>query len=428
MALAMTVTFFALLVIGAPIAFSLGIAGTVGFLLYDPAFLRMIPQRMYAGVDAFPLMAVPFFILAGDLMGTTGILARLVRLAECLVGHIRGGLAHVYIVAAMIFSGISGSAIADASALGTALIPPMAARYTLGFAAGLCAAAATIGPIIPPSIAMVVYAFVVGQVSVGGLFLAGVVPGLLIGGGMMVIAYVVALRRGYEPERRRASARELWLALRGAGWALLMPLIILGGILGGYFTATEAAAVAVAYALLVGWFGTRELRLAHVVQALSRCVVVSAAVFILVAASSIVSWVLTITMVPATLSTWLRSVTDSPALFLLLVNVLLLVVGCLLDNVAAMIMIAPVLAPIARDYGIDPLHFGFVFIFNSVIGLLTPPVGAVLFTVCGISKLPIERVARETVPFLLWQLALLGIVTYVPVVALGLPHLFGYGR
>jgi tripartite ATP-independent transporter DctM subunit len=428
MTLVIAFTFFVLLVIGAPIAFSLGIAGIVGFLLYDSALLQMVPQRMYAGVDSFPLMAVPFFILAGDLMGTTGILARLIRLAECLVGHIRGGLAHAYIVAAMVFSGISGSAIADASALGTALIPPMAARYNLGFAAGLCAAAATIGPIIPPSIAMVVYAFIVGQVSVGGLFLAGVVPGLLIGLGMMVITYVIAVRRGYEAERRRATGGELWHASREAAWALLMPIIILGGILGGLFTATEAAAVAVAYAILVGCFVTGELRIAHIYQALSRCVVVSAAVFILVATSSIVSWVLTISMVPATLSTWLRSLTDSPAVFLLLVNVLMLVIGCLLDNVAAMIMIAPVLAPIARDYGIDPLHFGFVFIFNSVIGLLTPPVGAVLFTVCGIAKLPIERVARETLPFLLWQLALLAIVTYVPFVSLGLPRLFGYGR
>lgn len=428
MALAMSLSFFVLLLIGTPIAFCLGISGVLGFLFYDPGVLRMIPQRMYAGVSSFPLMAVPFFILAGDLMGTSGILARLVRFAETLVGHIRGGLGHVTIVGSMIFAGISGSAIADASALGTVLIPPMTRRYGRDFAAGVCASAATIGPIIPPSIPMVVYAFVVGQVSVGGLFLAGVVPGILMGLGMMAIVYVIARKRGFEPEERRASLREFWSAFREAVWALVMPLIILGGILGGIFTATEAAAVAVGYALLVGRFITHELRWRHLQQAVSRCVLVSAVVFLLVATSTIVSWVLTVTMVPATISTYLRQFSQNPVVFLLLVNIFLLIVGCLLDNIAAMIMIAPILAPIAKAYGIDPLHFGFVFVLNSVIGLLTPPVGAVLFTVCGISGSPIEKVAKEALPMILWQIAVLFLVTYVPAVAVGLPHLFGYGR
>ena len=429
MALGLTLGFLLLLVIGTPIAFGLGIVGVVGFVLYDPTLLRLIPQRMYAGVDSFPLMAVPFFVLAGDLMGTSGILVRLVRFAETLVGHIRGGLAHVNIVASMIFAGISGSAIADASALGTALIPGMEARFkNRDFAAGVCASAATIGPIIPPSIPMVVYAYVVGQVSIGGLFLAGVVPGVLMGLGMMAIVYVIAWRRGYEPEGQRASVRDMWSAFRDAVWALVMPLIILGGILGGIFTATEAAAVAAAYAVVVGRFITRELKWRHVRQALTNCVLVSAVVFILVATSTIVSWLLTATMVPATLSIALRQVSNNPMVFLLLVNIFLLIVGCLLDNIAAMIMIAPILAPIAAKYGIDPLHFGFVFVLNSVIGLLTPPVGAILFTVCGIAKAPIERVAKEALPLLLWQIVVLFLVTYFPVVALGLPHLFGYGR
>jgi C4-dicarboxylate transporter DctM subunit len=334
---------------------------------------------------------------------------------------IRGGLAHVNIVASMIFAGISGSAIADASALGTALIPGMEARFkNRNFAAAVCAAAATIGPIIPPSIPMVVYAYVV-------LFLAGVIPGILMGLGMMAIVYVIARRRGYEPEGQRASVRDMWSAFRDAVWALIMPIIILGGILGGIFTATKAAAVAAAYAVVVGRFITRELKWRHVRQALTNCVLVSAVVFILVATSTIVSWLLTATMVPATLSIALRQVSSNPMVFLLLVNVFLLIVGCLLDNIAAMIMIAPILAPIAAKYGIDPLHFGFMFVLNSVIGLLTPPVGAILFTVCGIAKAPIERVAKETLPLLLWQIVVL-LVTYFPVVALGLPHLFGYGR
>jgi tripartite ATP-independent transporter DctM subunit len=284
MAIAMGMTFFGLLLIGTPIAFCLGVSGVVGFLLHDPGLLRLIPQRMYAGVDSFPLMAVPFFILAGELMGTSGILARLVRLAELLVGHIRGGLAHVNIVASMIFAGISGSAIADASALGVALIPGMKQRFkNTNFAAAVCAGAATIGPIIPPSIPMVVYAYVTGQVSVGALFLAGVVPGLLIGLGMMVIVYFIAKRRGYEPEGRHATCQQIGVAFREAVWALIMPIIILGGILGGVFTATEASAVAVGYAILVGRLITRELEWRHVRQAIGTSAKVTAVVFILVA-------------------------------------------------------------------------------------------------------------------------------------------------
>jgi tripartite ATP-independent transporter DctM subunit len=429
MAIAMGMTFFGLLLIGTPIAFCLGVSGVVGFLLHDPGLLRLIPQRMYAGVDSFPLMAVPFFILAGELMGTSGILARLVRLAELLVGHIRGGLAHVNIVASMIFAGISGSAIADASALGVALIPGMKQRFkNTNFAAAVCAGAATIGPIIPPSIPMVVYAYVTGQVSVGALFLAGVVPGILIGLGMMVIVYFIAKRRGYEPEGRHATRQQIGVAFREAVWALIMPIIILGGILGGVFTATEASAVAVGYAILVGRLITRELEWRHVRQAIRTSAKVTAVVFILVAASSIVSWLLTVTMVPATIAAALRNFSANPLVFLLVVNIFLLIVGCLLENIAAMIMIAPILAPIANSYGIDPLHFAFIFVFNIVIGLLTPPVGAVLFTVCGIAKVSIESVFEEVLPFLLWQIAVLALVTYAPVVAVGLPHFFGYGR
>ena len=428
MALVMSLSFFLLLAIGTPIAFVLGSAGVLGFAVFDPSMLRLVPQRMYAAVDSFPIMAAPFFILAGELMGTSGILQRLIRFAESLVGHIRGGLAHVNIIASMIFAGISGSAIADASALGSALIPAMETRYKTDFAAAVCAAAATIGPIIPPSIPMVIYAYVVGRVSIGGLFLAGVVPGILMGLGMMAIVYAIARKRGYRPEAHRASVREVATAARQAFWAMIMPLIVIGGILGGIFTATEAAAVAVGYALLVGGFITRELKWPHVVHALSRTVTVTAVVFLLIATSNIVSWILTISMVPAYLSAVLQSMSKSPAVFLLIVNIFLLIVGCLLDNVAAMIMIAPILAPIAAQYGIDPLHFGFVFVLNSVIGLLTPPVGAVLFVVCGISKAPIESVAKEVLPLLLWQIAVLFLVTYVPSVALGVPHLFGYGR
>ena len=429
MLFALGLSFIFLLLIGTPIAFSLGISGVIGFLVYDPGLLHLIPQRMYAGVDTFPLMAVPFFILAGELMGTSGILARLVRFADTLVGHIRGGLAHVNILASMIFAGISGSAIADASALGSTLIPAMEkAGYSRRFASAVTAASAVIGPIIPPSIPMIIYAFVVGQVSIGGLFLAGVIPGLLMGLGMMAIVYVIARKRGYATTRRRASLREIAKAFVEAIWALLMPVIILGGILGGIFTATEAAAVAVAYAIFVGSVITRDLRWRHVAHALSRCVTVSAVVFLVVATSSIVSWLLTANLLPVTLASTLRGITSDPAVFLFLAIVFLILIGCVLDNIAAMIMIAPILTPTAEQYGIDPLHFGMVFVLSSVIGMLTPPVGAVLFTVCGVAKVPMEEVVKESLPLLVWLFVVLLAITYVAPLALTLPHLFGYGR
>lgn len=429
MLFALGLSFIILLLIGTPIAFSLGISGVIGFLVYDPGLLHLIPQRMYAGVDTFPLMAVPFFILAGELMGTSGILARLVRFADTLVGHIRGGLAHVNILASMIFAGISGSAIADASALGSTLIPAMEkAGYSRRFASAVTAASAVIGPIIPPSIPMIIYAFVVGQVSIGGLFLAGIIPGLLMGLGMMAIVYVIARKRGYATTRRRASLREIAKAFVEAIWALLMPVIILGGILGGIFTATEAAAVAVAYAIFVGSVITRDLRWRHVAHALSRCVTVSAVVFLVVATSSIVSWLLTANLLPVTLASTLRGITSDPAVFLFLAIVFIILVGCVLDNIAAMIMIAPILTPTAEQYGIDPLHFGMVFVLSSVIGMLTPPVGAVLFTVCGVAKVPMEEVVKESLPLLGWLFVVLLAITYMPPLALALPHLFGYGR
>lgn len=421
-------SFVVLLVIGTPIAFAVGIAGVIGFIVHDPQLLRLVPQRMFAGVDSFPLMAIPFFVLAGDLMGTSGILMRLIRFADTLVGHVRGGIAHVAIVSSMIFAGISGSAIADASALGTTLIPAMEkAGYSRRFACALIGAAAIIGPIIPPSIPMVVYAFVVGQVSIGGLFLAGVVPGIVIGLGLMVIVHVVARKQGFTA-RPRASLREMAAAFGDAIWALLMPVIILGGILGGIFTATEAAAVSVAYAILVGRVITRELEWRHVERALARCVVVSAVVFFLLATSNVVSWLLTANMVPANLGVWLRGVTTEPAVFLIMVVILLFVVGCFLDNIAAMIMIAPILAPVAAQYGLHPLHFGMVFVIGSVIGMYTPPVGAVLFTVCGVAKASLEDVVRESPPFLIWLVALWLMVAYVPDLVLTVPNFFGFGR
>ena len=418
-------TFFLTIAIGVPVAFCLGLAALVALLVWGKVSLVLIPQRMFTGVDSFVLMAIPFFMLAGELMGTSGILDRLLRFSDMLVGWMRGGLAHVNIVSSMIFAGISGSAVADASALGSVLIPPMSKEYGKEFGTAVCAGAATIGPIIPPSIPMIVYALTT-NVSVAGLFMAGVVPGFLMGLGMMGIAYVIAKRRNYNRRTQPIPWPEIRQRTVQVIPALVMPLIIIGGILFGVVTPTEAGALAVLYAVLVGFFVTRELRWSHFPPALLRSGVTTAIVFILIATANVVSWLLTAGQVPRLLGELLRSISQSPWVFLLMVNLLLLVVGCLLDNLAAMIMLAPILAPIAASYGIHPLHFGFIFVMNGVIGMLTPPFGIVLFVVCGISRLPLLTVSRAVLPFVSWQLIVLFLCTYIPGVAMWIPEVLGY--
>jgi C4-dicarboxylate transporter DctM subunit len=422
---AMGAAFVFTLVIGVPIAFCLGLTALVGLLIWGKVSLVLIPQRMFTGVDSFVLMAVPFFMLAGELMGTSGILNRLLRFADLLVGRMRGGLAQVNIVSSMVFAGVSGSAIADASALGSALIPTMRKQYGNDFSAGVCASAAVMGPIIPPSIPMVVYALV-ANVSVAGLFIAGIVPGLMIGLGMMAIAYVISVKRNYPWRQEKISSAEalqrVWQALP----ALLMPLIIIGGILFGIVTPTEAGAIAVFYAVVVGFLVTRELKWSDFPPALLRSGIATGVVFILVATSNVVSWVITALQVPELLGQVVRAISDNPLVFLLIVNILLLIVGALIDNIVAMIMLAPILAPIAKSYGIDPLHFGFIFVMNGVLGLLTPPFGMVLFVICAIARMPLLRLSKAVVPFLVWQIIVLLICTYVPVLVIGLPHFFGY--
>jgi tripartite ATP-independent transporter DctM subunit len=423
----LAVTFLATVLVGVPIAFSLGLAATATLLAWGQVSLSLLAQRMFTGVDSFVFMAIPFFILAGELMTTAGILDRLVKFADALVGHICGGLAHVTIVAEMFFSGISGSAVADAAALSAVLSPSMAKQYDEDFGNGIVASAAMLGPIIPPSIPMVVYALAAGSVSIAGLFIAGMIPGIILGAGMMAIAYFIAKRRGYPVRPRTLAWRDFFVQIWDVLPALLMPIIILGGILGGIFTATEAAAVAVAYAVVVGLVVTKELKWRDIPPALVRSAVATSVVFMLIACSNAVSWLLTTQQVPAMVAQFLRANASSPWVFLLIVNIFLLIVGCLMDLSAAVIMLVPILAPIAVSYAVDPLHFGFIVVLNLTIGLLTPPVGAILFVVCGITKMPLERLVRAIWPYLVWQLAVLFLVTYVPWFCMWLPRLLGYG-
>lgn len=422
----MAVAFAISILIGIPIAFALGVASLSSMIAWGKVPLYLIPQRMFTGVDSFILMAIPFFMLSGELMGSSGILQRLLKFADALVGHMRGGLAHVNIVGSMIFAGISGSAVADASALGAICIPAMEEIYDLEFGASVTAGAATIGPIIPPSIPMIIYATSTSGISIAGLFLCGVIPGIMMGLGMMSIAYYVARKRDYPIRRERLTWREFlwrcWYVLP----AIMMPIIVLGGILSGIFTATEAGAISAAYALVVGLFVTRELNLRDIPPALLRAGVTTSVVFVLIATANGVSWLLTTQQVPALISAYLKAISPSPLVFLLVVNLFLLMVGCLMETAAALIMLVPILAPVAATYGIHPLHFGFVVVMNLVIGLLTPPVGAVLFVVCGMTDLPLERLMRGVWPHLVWQLVVLALVTYFSELALWIPRMLGY--
>lgn len=424
---AIALTFAATALAGVPIAFALGLASTAAVLLSSDLPLRMIPERMVAAVDSFPLLAIPLFMLAGELMESAGILARLVGFARALVGHIRGGLAHVCVVCEMILSGVTGTAVGDAAALASVFLGPMKREYDEEFGVGVVAAAASIGPIIPPSAAMIVYAIMAGSsVSIAGLFLAGVVPGVLIGAGMMGLAYLIARRRGYAVSGERLRVREVALRTWQALPVLFMPVVVIGGMVGGAFTATEAAAIAVVYALLVGFFVTRELRPAHLGPALVRSAATTSIVVMLIALASSVTFLLTVAQIPAAVAAFLQSVTTSPTVFLTLVMLFLIVVGMFLESNAAYIMLVPILHPIAIQYGIDPLHFGFVFVLNLVIGMLTPPVGVVLFVVASLSGLRMERVVRGAWPFIVLQFAVLFVCVYVPSVYMWVPRLFGY--
>ncbi|MGX5650320.1 TRAP transporter large permease [Hydrogenophaga sp. YM1] len=420
-------TFLGVLAIGVPVAFALGIAAMVIFTVINPSLLALVPQRIFTGMDLFALVAVPFFILAGELMGGSGILDRIMAFSRMVAGGIRGSVAQVTILVSMIFGWINGSGVAGASAVGSMMIPTATKQYgNAGFACAVTACASTVGPIIPPSVPMIIYALVAQNVSVGALFAAGVVPGLLIGLGMMAIVYFIARRRNYPADGGRYTLGQRFVISRQFLVALLLPLIMVGGIVSGAFTPVESGAIAVLYAMLVGFFVTRTLDLKGLYAALRKTGVISSVVFLMMGVANVAAWIMTTEQVPQAAAEAIRAFTDDPLVFLLLVNLILLIVGCLFDTVAAMVMFGPILIPMAEAFGIDPLHFGVIVCINLIIGMVTPPVGICLFVVSGIAKTPIERVVRESLPFLFWLLAVLAIVTYLPQSYLWLPRLMGY--
>ena len=420
----MGIVFFICMVLGVPIAFCLGITAAFSLISLDMP-LRVVAQRIFTGIDSFPLMAVPFFVLAGDLMNQGGTTLRLVRFSNALVGWIRGGLAHTNIVASMFLAGISGSAVADASAIGGILIPGMTKEgYDVDFSAAVTASASTMGPIIPPSILMVIYGVTTG-VSIGALFAAGFIPGVLIGFSLMAVAYVISRRRNY-PKLARRSFPEFIIAFRKAIFALLAPVIILGGILLGIFTPTEAAAVAVAYAFFVGVFVFRELRLADIPKILVQSGITTSVLLLVIGTANVLSWVLSAEQIPQKIAETMLGISKDPYFILLLINLFLLVVGMFMEGGAAIIILAPVLAQVAQAVGLHPLHFGFVMVLNLVIGLLTPPLGVCLFVACSIARISLVELVRAIFPFLIVEIGVLFLVSYFPVVALWIPKLLGY--
>jgi tripartite ATP-independent transporter DctM subunit len=411
-----------LFVMAMPVAWSMAIASGLYMLLGPKIPLQGLVQRMIGGIDTFPLLAIPFFILAGNLMNTGGITDRLVRFSRALVGHIRGGLAHVVVVTNMIMAGMSGSGIADAAGSGAVLIPAMKrAGYGVPFAAAVVGAAGTIGPIIPPSIPFVIYGSL-ANTSIGRLLLAGAVPGVLMGIVLMAFVYVIARRRQY-PAEARASRGELLQATLQAVPPMGMPIIILGGIIAGVMTPTEAACAGAAYAFVLGFCVYGELTLRDLPKIITESVAGTAAVAIIIAAAQPMGWILTYEQAPMKVLALFQDAQLSKAALLFLINIIMLILGCFLEGLAVMVMAVPVLMPLLRQAGIDPLHFGVLFVLNIMIGTVTPPVGTIMYVVCALGKISIGEFSREVWPFILALVICLFVVTYVPILSTWLPDL-----
>ena len=418
--------FFGMILIGMPIAFALGITGLIGLMLtMGTSLLMLVPQQIFSGMNSFVLMAIPLFLLSGELMNVSGITERIVAFTNTLVGHRKGGLGHVNIVANIFMAGISGAAVADAAALGTMLIPAMGkSGYSRPYSSALTAAASIIGPTIPPSMAMIVYGSV-ANTSIAGLFATGFLPGLLMGILYMILNHRISSKRGYQMQAEKASRAEVFKAMKDGIFALFMPVIILGGILSGIVTPTEAAGVAVGYALFVGLFIFRTLTPRNIWEALKNTVAISGVSLLLVSVGGILSWVLTVAQIPQTIASTILGITTNKYFFLLLVCILLLIVGCFMDLTASIIILTPILAPIAAQLGIHPLHFGITVVLALNIGLNTPPVGAVLFVVASIGKVPMESMLREIWPFLICQIVALAVVAFIPWFSLAVPAMLG---
>ncbi|CAB3697570.1 TRAP transporter large permease [Achromobacter pestifer] len=416
MILVLGLSFFLIMLIGAPIMTALGLSAAMALQSGDRSLLIVV-QMAFQSLDSFSLMAVPFFILAGHLMQSGGVARRLVQLANAVVGWIRGGLGAVAVLTSLLFATVSGSSSATTAAIGSVLIPEMEKKgYPRSFAASIAASSGELGAIIPPSIPMIVYALT-ANVSVGALFIAGILPGLLIAVSLILTVCVIASIKGFDEVRVMSLkdwSKGVLVALRDATLALMMPVIILGGIYGGLFTPTEASCIAVLYGLVLGMFVYKEITPKNLLGIFGRAAVMSAIILLIVAFAAVFAYLLTINQVPQRVAAALGSVTTSPLVFLLLVNGMLFVVGMFIEALAAILIIVPILAPISVSFGIDPIHFGMVVITNLAVGMVTPPVGVNLFVVCEVAQLKMHQLARYLVIFLAVLILDILIISYVP--------------
>ncbi len=417
------ISIFVMLIIGVPIAMSLGGASMLWVYLAQRIPDFIILQRMVGGVNSFPLLAVPFFILAGNLMNAAGLTSHIFAFARSIVGWMRGGLGHVNVGASIIFAGMSGAAVADAGGLGTIEIKAMTdAGYDTDISVAITAASSTIGPIIPPSLPLVIYG-VIAQASIGRLFIAGIVPGLLMGVSLMVLIAWYARKRNY-PRDARFTVSQMVISLWRGFPSLLTPVIIIGGIAFGVFTPTEAAVAASAYTLILGTLIYRTLTFKKIMQVSIDTLETTAIILFIVAGAAIFAWILTRLQVPGHFASLLLSITENPIVLLLLLNLVLFIVGFFMETIAAITILVPVLLPIALQIGIDPVHFGIFMILNLMIGLLTPPVGMVLYVLSRVAKIPFERCAKATAVFIIPLVIVLLLVTFVPALSLWLPGVF----
>ncbi|MBU2958313.1 TRAP transporter large permease [Paracoccus sp. 1_MG-2023] len=421
--------FLLFLLIGLPVFF--GMLAAPGLLLWmngQERDLTLLYRNLYNGMDSFPLMAIPFFMLAGELMNRGGITTRLVEFAQALMGHFRGGLAHVNILSSMLFAGLSGSAVADTSALGSMLIPAMEKQgYTRRFAAAITAASSVIGPIIPPSGIMIIYAYVMGE-SVAALFLAGIVPGALVGLGLMLVVKLMADKYDFPVASKRYSWGERGQASLKAFFPLMTPVIILGGILLGVFTPTEAAAVAAVYAMFISIFVLRTMGVKELPDVLGRAGLTSAVVLLLVGAAMSFKTVVSLSHTPQMMAEFILTLTDNPLMLLFLINLLLFIVGMFLDAGPAIIILAPILGPVFTGMGVDSVHFAIIMCVNLTVGLATPPMGLVLFVASAVSGERVTTISRAILPFLAVEILVIFLITYFPAISMTIPRLTGFAN
>jgi tripartite ATP-independent transporter DctM subunit len=416
--------FFGLMLLGLPIGYVLGVAGVAGLMqVGGENFLTMAPKRFFEGLDLFTFMAMPFFILAGEIMNRTGITNRIVDFADSLVGYLRGGLAHTNMVASVIFAGMTGAAVSDTAAFGNTLVPAMIRQgYTRPFSCAVTVAGSIIGPTIPPSNLMIIYGSLMG-VSIAGLFAAGIVPGLLICLVCMIYIAAVGRRKNLPVSEQRFSLRRIWASFQSSFLALLMPVIILGGIVLGIVTPTEAAAIAVFYAFVLGMFVYRSLTFETIVQTLIRTSIITGVVFLIIASASILSWWMTFMQIPQSIAKLFLAISRNPQVIIGLILALLLVIGMFMDINAALIILAPVLGPLTAAIGMDPVHAGIMIVLALNISLMTPPVGACLFVICSITGERLEEISKDLWPFILLEVTVLFLIAFWPTLTLFMPRL-----